>query len=163
NDADVADLVSFLREKCCWNSEDPPRNPRYHAAPKPTLDPAKGNLRGGPWGFVRSGGGAPAAALRGGVEGVSQGRPLEGIMAQLAGAELVWNLDGTAQEKRTFSYGCGSGCHTYGQILRNRFDEASWRAIVTKMTHNTGSLLLQEARPNRIPPDEQEIIIKWLT
>ena len=45
------------------------------------------------------------------------------IAAQLAGAELVWNLDGTAQEKRTFSYGCGSGCHTYGQILRNRFDE----------------------------------------
>ena len=45
------------------------------------------------------------------------------IAAQLSGAELVWNLDGTAQEKRTFSYGCGSGCHTYGQILRNRFDE----------------------------------------
>ena len=34
---------------------------------------------------MRSGGGAPAAALRGGVEGVSQGRPLEGIMVQLRG------------------------------------------------------------------------------
>ncbi len=85
------------------------------------------------------------------------------IAAQLAGAEIVWNVDGTAQEKRTFSYACGSGCHTYGQILRNRFDERSWRLIVTKMTHNTGSLLLQEARPNRVPPEEQDLIVKWLT
>lgn len=243
NDADIADIVSFLREKCCWDPENPPPNPRYVAAPKLTLDPAKGNLRGGPWGFVRSASGAPATALRGGVEGIAEGRPLEGIMvqlrgdqsnitttvytdetgrfefpkihagsytlriaralefqpyqrngvalgdtaaklddivlrrvsngefvpatfeieAQLAGAELVANLDGTAQEKRTFSYGCGSGCHTYGQILRNRFDEAGWRAMVTRMTHWTGSLLLHEAKPNRIPPDEQDIIVKWLT
>jgi hypothetical protein len=85
------------------------------------------------------------------------------VAAQLAGAEVVWNLDGSAQEKRTFSYGCGSGCHTYGQILRNRFDEHGWRAIVTKMTHNTGSLLLFPAVPNRIPPEEQDIIVKWLT
>ncbi len=243
NDADVADLVSFLRETCCWDPTDPPRNPRYHASPVPTVEPDKSNVRGGPWGIVRSAGGSPAAALRGGVEGVSEGRPLEGIMvqlagaqsnitttvytdasgrfefpkmragaytlriaralefkpyqrtsvaldgtaarlddivlervtqgefvppnwdiaAQLAGAEMVWNLDGTAQEKRTFSYGCGSGCHTYGQILRNRFDERSWRLIVTKMTHWTGSLLLHEAKPNRIPQQEQDIIVKWLT
>jgi virginiamycin B lyase len=242
NDADVADIVSFLREKCCWDPDNPPRNPNYVAAPVPTLLPEKGNVRGGPWGLVRSAA-TTAQALRGGVEGGSEGRPLEGIMvqlrgtqsnitstvytdqsgrfefpklqagsytlriaralefkphqknavaitdgatklddivlervsngefvpatfeieAQLAGAELVWNLDGTAQEKRTFSYGCGSGCHTYGQILRNRFDEAGWRAMVTKMTHNTGSLLLQEARPNRVPPEEQDVIVKWLT
>jgi mono/diheme cytochrome c family protein len=31
NDADLDDLVSYLREKCCWNSDAPPRNPRYHA------------------------------------------------------------------------------------------------------------------------------------
>ena len=31
NDADLADLASFLREKCCWNSESPPANPRYRA------------------------------------------------------------------------------------------------------------------------------------
>jgi mono/diheme cytochrome c family protein len=31
NDADLNDLVSYLREKCCWNSDSPPRNPRYHA------------------------------------------------------------------------------------------------------------------------------------
>lgn len=100
------------------------------------------------------------------LDRITQGEfvpPTWDIAGQLAGAEMVWNLDGTAQEKRTFSYGCGSGCHTYGQILRNRFDERSWRLIVTKMTHWTGSLLLHEARPNRIPTEEQDIIVKWLT
>src|SRR5215470_10254647 len=28
-DADIADVVSFLREKCCWDPENPPANPRY--------------------------------------------------------------------------------------------------------------------------------------
>jgi mono/diheme cytochrome c family protein len=31
NDADLNDLVSYLREKCCWNSDSPPPNPRYRA------------------------------------------------------------------------------------------------------------------------------------
>jgi mono/diheme cytochrome c family protein len=29
SDADLTDLVSFLREKCCWDSDSPPPNPRY--------------------------------------------------------------------------------------------------------------------------------------
>jgi mono/diheme cytochrome c family protein len=28
-DADLDDLVSYLREKCCWDSDSPPLNPRY--------------------------------------------------------------------------------------------------------------------------------------
>jgi mono/diheme cytochrome c family protein len=31
NDADLNDLVSYLRDKCCWNSDSPPPNPRYRA------------------------------------------------------------------------------------------------------------------------------------
>ena len=31
NDADLNDLVSYLREKCCWDSDSPPPNPRYRA------------------------------------------------------------------------------------------------------------------------------------
>ena len=31
NDADLNDLVSFIREKCCWDSDSPPSNPRYRA------------------------------------------------------------------------------------------------------------------------------------
>ena len=28
-DPDIDDLVSYLREKCCWDSDNPPPNPRY--------------------------------------------------------------------------------------------------------------------------------------
>ena len=30
-EADLNDLVSFMREKCCWDSDAPPLNPRYQA------------------------------------------------------------------------------------------------------------------------------------
>ncbi len=29
NETDLNDLVSFVREKCCWDSDAPPPNPRY--------------------------------------------------------------------------------------------------------------------------------------
>jgi cbb3-type cytochrome c oxidase subunit III len=28
---DLSDLVSYLREKCCWDENNPPANPRYRA------------------------------------------------------------------------------------------------------------------------------------
>ena len=31
SEADLNDLVVFLREKCCWNSDAPPLNPAYPA------------------------------------------------------------------------------------------------------------------------------------
>jgi len=31
SEADLTDLVSFVREKCCWDSDAPPLNPRYQA------------------------------------------------------------------------------------------------------------------------------------
>jgi mono/diheme cytochrome c family protein len=31
SEADLDDLVSFVREQCCWNSDAPPANPRYRA------------------------------------------------------------------------------------------------------------------------------------
>ena len=31
SDTDLDDLVSFVREKCCWNSDTPPLNPRFRA------------------------------------------------------------------------------------------------------------------------------------
>jgi mono/diheme cytochrome c family protein len=31
NEGDLNDLVSYLREKCCWDSDAPPSNPRYIA------------------------------------------------------------------------------------------------------------------------------------
>jgi cytochrome c5 len=29
SEADIDDLVSFVREECCWNSDAPPLNPAY--------------------------------------------------------------------------------------------------------------------------------------
>jgi cytochrome c5 len=31
SETDLNDLVSFVREKCCWDSDAPPLNPRYQA------------------------------------------------------------------------------------------------------------------------------------
>jgi hypothetical protein len=31
SDGDLDDLVSFVRDKCCWDSDAPPLNPRYPA------------------------------------------------------------------------------------------------------------------------------------
>jgi mono/diheme cytochrome c family protein len=31
NEADLNDLVAFVRDKCCWDSDAPPANPRYRA------------------------------------------------------------------------------------------------------------------------------------
>ena len=45
----------------------------------------------------------------------------------------MWNLSGTMQEKMTFTKGCATGCHSYENILRNRYDERSWRLIVERM------------------------------
>jgi mono/diheme cytochrome c family protein len=31
SEADIDDLVSFIRRECCWDSDSPPHNPRYIA------------------------------------------------------------------------------------------------------------------------------------
>ena len=33
SDADLDDLVAYIREECCWNSKSPPPNPRYRFPP----------------------------------------------------------------------------------------------------------------------------------
>ena len=41
SDADIADVVSFVRDKCCWDPENPPLNPQYRASPTPSVDRAR--------------------------------------------------------------------------------------------------------------------------
>jgi mono/diheme cytochrome c family protein len=31
SEADLNDLISYIREKCCWDSDSPPPNPRFRA------------------------------------------------------------------------------------------------------------------------------------
>ena len=54
-DADIADLIAYLHNGCCYEETKPPLNPWYRATAQnsPTM-PERGNLRGGPKGTVRS-------------------------------------------------------------------------------------------------------------
>ena len=67
-DADMADLLAYLRSDSCCFEDNPPRNPRYVAATTAAaLGQPPRSLRGGAWGTVRS----------------SDSVPLEGIGIQL--------------------------------------------------------------------------------
>jgi mono/diheme cytochrome c family protein len=73
-DNDIADLLAYLHDKCCYEETNPPKNPWYRAtaANSPQM-PLRGNLWGGPKGAVHS----------------TRGDALEGIMVQLVASNAV--------------------------------------------------------------------------
>ena len=71
--------------------------------------------------------------------------PTPEIEAQLTGVEWMLNLPGTAEEKRLINTQC-THCHTWQQIFRNRYDEASWRIIGRRMLAGGGSPLINYNR-----------------
>jgi len=82
-DADIADLLAYLHDGCCYEETKPPVNPWYRAsAQNSPLVPERGNLRGGPRGTVRSAG----------------GDLLEGIMVQLIAPNAVRTTVTTNQD-----------------------------------------------------------------
>ncbi len=90
--------------------------------------------------------------------------PTPEVESELSGSELLWNLPGTAKEKDEFKRSCGTGCHSYQQILRNHYDERSWRVLVARMLHRGGGPLIN---PPAQPVDskaqaEDEDLAKWL-
>jgi hypothetical protein len=223
-DADIADLLTYLHDKCCYEETNPPVNPWYRATAQNS--PAvllRGNLRGGPRGSVDAAGGEALEGIavqliapngiRTTVYSDQDGQyefpqlpsgsytlriakpleflpyrrdavkvdgpatldkiilqrrsetdflpPTEDVLSQLTGAEWIWNLPGTAEEKQTFSRNCGAGCHSYQQIMRNRLDERSWGLMVQRMLHHGGSPLIVPSRA-RGNPQQEEMIVKWL-
>ncbi|HWF38952.1 MAG TPA: carboxypeptidase regulatory-like domain-containing protein [Candidatus Acidoferrales bacterium] len=83
--------------------------------------------------------------------------------SQLTGAELLWNLPGTGKEKDTFHGVCGEGCHSYQQILKNRYDERSWRVLVTRMLHHGGGPILNALPVDpKVVQEEDDVVVKWL-
>ncbi len=223
-DADIADLMAYLHNGCCYEEINPPHNPWYRAnAQNSPVMPERGNLRGGPTGVVRSAGGDKLEgmmvqliaqnAVRTTVYTDDEGRyefpqlvsgtytlriakplqflpyqrdavkvengakfddivlqrrsdndflpPNDDVLPMLSGVEWLWNLPGTAEEKQTFSRACGEGCHDYDQIMRNRYDERSWRLILFRMLHYSGSPLIVRGRA-RSELAEEELLIKWL-
>jgi len=224
-DADIADVLAYLHDGCCYEETNPPVNPWYRAtAQNSPAMPERGNLRGGPRGTVRDGDGqllegiavqliAPNAVrttvysneagqyefpkllagaytlriakpveflpyVRDAVQVVDGAKfddivlqlrsktdllpPTDDVLSQLTGAEWMANLPGTAEEKYTFSRTCGEGCHGYEQIMRNSYDERSWRLMIFRMLHYSGSPLIVLGRP-RGNPQQEEMIVKWLS
>jgi len=98
------------------------------------------------------------------------------IERQLSGAELLWNMPGTAQEKATLQKNC-SACHSWNQIFRNRYDEHSWERIVDRMTQYSGTSLVirikgidstgggnnSVTRRDGTSPEEVNSLVKFLT
>jgi len=97
------------------------------------------------------------------------------IERQLSGAELLWNMPGTAQEKATLQKNC-SACHSWQQIFRNRYDERSWGLIVDRMTQYSGTSLVIRikgitstgagnntvSRQDGTSPEEVDTLVKFL-
>ena len=84
------------------------------------------------------------------------------LEAQLSGAELLWNLPGTAEEKATLQKNC-SGCHSWQQIFRSRYDQHGWSLIVDRMMHFTGTAIAVRNRAMSDPDPEAALLIKWLS
>lgn len=91
--------------------------------------------------------------------------PTQEIESELSGAEIMWNLPGTAREKDAVRRQCGPACHSYQQIFRVRFDERSWRLIVDRMLHYSSATLINRSRSagNDLTPEVEETIVKWLS
>ena len=74
SDADIADLVAYIRSgDCCFEGEEPPPNPRYLGSEPRAPLAGRDNVGGGPVGAVRN----------------AQGIPLEGILVQLIAEETA--------------------------------------------------------------------------
>jgi streptogramin lyase/cytochrome c5 len=98
------------------------------------------------------------------------------LESQLSGAEILWNLPGTAQEKATLQKNC-SACHSWQQIFRNRYDEHSWSLIVDRMTQYSGTSLVirikgttstgggnnSVTRRDGTSPEEVKTLVNFLT
>jgi virginiamycin B lyase len=84
------------------------------------------------------------------------------LESQLSGAEILWNLPGSAEEKAMLQKNC-SGCHSWQQIFRNRYDEHSWALIVDRMMHFTGTAIAVRNKPMNAPDPEAEMLTKFLT
>jgi len=87
--------------------------------------------------------------------------PSPELESQMTGAEILWNLPGTIEEKAVFQKEC-AGCHSWQQIFRNRYDERSWGLIVDRMMHYSGTSLVVRNKPMSTPDPAYNLIVKFL-
>jgi streptogramin lyase/mono/diheme cytochrome c family protein len=84
------------------------------------------------------------------------------LESQLSGAEILWNIPGTGEEKAMLQKNC-SGCHSWQQIFRNRFDEHGWALVVDRMMHFSGTAIAVRNHAMNDPDPEYTLLVKWLT
>ncbi len=97
--------------------------------------------------------------------------PTPETMSQLTGAEWMMNIPGTAEQKEVVKLDCGFGCHSYQQIMRNRYDERSWHLVLERMIQGSGSPLINMAKPTPTMRDrasrsgvaDEDFLAKWLS
>lgn len=87
--------------------------------------------------------------------------PTLDIKGQISGAEWLFNLPGTMQEKRLLVTNC-NWCHSYQQIFRARFDEHGWSKVVERMSHYQGSPIIFRNSSGRMQPEDETMLVKWL-
>jgi streptogramin lyase len=106
----------------------------------------------------------PSGAGPGDLQGALP--PTPEVMAELSGAEMLWNFPGTLHEKATFAKGCAIGCHSYELIFRNHFDEHSWGLVVDRMLKYRAAALLPPRNDSGAmmwaSKTERDEIVKWL-
>jgi streptogramin lyase len=56
-----------------------------------------------------------------------------------------------------------SGCHSWQQIFRNRYDEHGWALIVDRMMHFSGTAIAVRNRAMSDPDPEYTLLVKWLS
>jgi len=88
--------------------------------------------------------------------------PSPELESQLSGAEILWNVPGTAEEKATLQKNC-SGCHSWQQIFRSRYDEHGWSLIVDRMMHFSGTAIAVRNRAMSDPDPEYKLLVNWLS
>jgi streptogramin lyase/mono/diheme cytochrome c family protein len=84
------------------------------------------------------------------------------LESQLSGAEILWNVPGTAEEKAMLQKNC-SGCHSWQQIFRSRYDEHGWSLIVDRMMHFSGTAIAVRNRAMSDPDPEYKLLVNWLS
>jgi streptogramin lyase len=83
----------------------------------------------------------------------------------------MMNIPGTGEQKAVFKLDCGFGCHSYQQIMRNRYDERSWHLILERMIQGSGSPLINMSHPTPTSQDrarrsallDEDFLAKWLS
>ena len=140
-EADLADLMSWLRdEKCCWNSDSPPLNPRYKGANAPGARPELyGALSGGPKGLVKN----------------ARGEPIEGIMVQLISDETAIRTTVYSRERRALRIPPGRApaptrCASPSRRSSIRSPRPRWRSRATK--RSTTSRCIRVTPGEFLPP-----------